>query len=75
MVTSLFDVRGSCPLVSHYLKMKNLDVDAGQKVNVRRSEMKNLPPLDAPTYKDVIKDTYKTIKNIEKGIHKYLNYY
>lgn len=70
MVTSQFDVRGSCPLVTHYLRSKNLEVDAGQRVNVTRSELKNLPPLDAPTYRDVIRDTFKTIKSIEKGIHK-----
>ena len=72
MVTSQFDVRGSCPLVTHYLRSKNLEVDAGQRVNVTRSELRNLPPLDAPTYRDVIKDTFKTIKTIEKGIHKYV---
>ena len=70
MVKSLFDVRGTCPLVAHYIRTKNLESDAGQKVNVTRSEMKNLPPLDAPTYRDVIKNTFRTIKTIEKGIHK-----
>lgn len=70
MVRSLFDVKGSCPLVTHYMRSQRLEVDAGQRVNVTRSEMKNLPPLDAPTYRDVIKNTFKTIKNIEKGIHK-----
>lgn len=70
MVKSLFDVKGSCPLVAHYMKVKRMEKDAGQKVNVTRSELKNLPPLDAPTYRDVIKNTFKTIKNIEKGIHK-----
>ncbi|XP_067933281.1 protein FAM227A-like [Watersipora subatra] len=72
MVKSLFDVRGVCPLVSHYMKSQNMETDAGKKINVTRSELKNLPPLDAPTYRDVIKDTFKTIKNIEKGIHKHI---
>lgn len=70
MVRSLFDIKGSCPLVSHYLKSYDLAADAGERIHVNRTEMKNLPPLDAPTYRDVIRDTFKTIKTIEKGIHK-----
>jgi len=53
------------------MKVKGLERDAGQRINVSRSEMRNLPPLDAPTYRDVIRDSFKTIKNIEKGIHRY----
>ncbi|XP_005098145.2 protein FAM227A [Aplysia californica] len=66
-VRSAFNVEGKSPLVAHFLSMKGLRRDAGQLVWMQRVEVENLPSLDAPTYKDLITDSSKTIKKIEKN--------
>lgn len=62
-----FNVEGKSPLVAHFLYMKGLRKDAGQLVWIQRVEVENLPSLDAPTYKDLIGESSKTIRKIEKN--------
>lgn len=52
--------------MAHFLRVKNLAREAGQTFRVQRTEQENLPPLDAPTYRDVIKESFKTVRDSEK---------
>ncbi|XP_076458309.1 protein FAM227A-like [Babylonia areolata] len=61
-----FNINGRSPLVAHFLRMRNLTSDMNLVVRIQRTEIDNLPPLDAPTYQDVIKQSSKTVKTIEK---------
>ena len=50
----VFDVYGSSPLVKHFLNSHHLAKDAGTSVLVQRTEITELPPLCAETYRDVV---------------------
>ncbi|KAL3877275.1 hypothetical protein ACJMK2_035007 [Sinanodonta woodiana] len=63
---SVFNIEGHSPLVAHFMRMKNLTRDAGQVIYVQRTEQENLPPLDAPTYHDIIQESFKKVKKAEK---------
>ncbi|XP_060582981.1 LOW QUALITY PROTEIN: protein FAM227A-like [Ruditapes philippinarum] len=63
---SLYNLYGQSPLVAHFLRVKNLTRDAGQVFLVQRTEEQNLPPLGAPTYKDVIRESFKKVRDQEK---------
>lgn len=65
-VRSVFNINGQSPLVAHYMKMKGLQYDAGEDIRIQRTEIQNLPPLDAPTYRDVIRESFKKAREIEK---------
>ncbi|XP_076075511.1 protein FAM227A-like isoform X3 [Mytilus galloprovincialis] len=61
-----FNINGQSPLLSHYMYMKHLQYDSGQNVRVTRTEMENLPPLDTPTYREVIKESFKNVRNMQR---------
>ncbi|XP_021344572.1 protein FAM227B-like [Mizuhopecten yessoensis] len=63
---SLFNIHGQSPLLAHFLRMRNISQEGGMVVRVRRTELENLPALDAPTYKELIKDSFKRVREIEK---------
>ncbi|CAL1537405.1 unnamed protein product [Lymnaea stagnalis] len=65
-VKVVFNTEGKSPLVSHFLQMAGLQRDAGQIIRLQRVEVENLPPLDAPTYKDVISESSRSIKRINR---------
>ena len=43
-VRNLFNIHGQTPLVAHFLRMQNLQPEAGVNVLVQRTELKDLPP-------------------------------
>ena len=63
----LFNINGNSPLIDYYLYNHN-----ARKINpetlVQHANITSLPPLNATTYKDVIKDSLKNIKKIEKEL-------
>ena len=61
-----FNIYGQSPLVAHFLRMGRLETDAGINFRVQRTQMENLPPLDTPTYRDLMRDSYKHVQQIEK---------
>ena len=61
-----FNINGQSPLVTHFLRMRRLETDAGVNFRVQRTQMENLPPLNTPTYREVIRDSYKHVQQIEK---------
>ena len=61
-----FNIYGQSPLVAHFLRMRRLETDAGINFRVQRTQMENLPPLDTPTYRDLMRDSYKHVQQIEK---------
>ncbi|XP_046569644.1 protein FAM227B-like [Haliotis rubra] len=65
-VRSAFNISGHSPLVAHFMRMKKLTTEAGVNFRVQRTEIENLPALDTPTYRDVIRTSLKTIKDIEQ---------
>ncbi|XP_061167796.1 protein FAM227A-like [Saccostrea echinata] len=71
-VKSVFNINGQSPLVVHFLRMKGLQYDAGTDVLVQRTEIQNLPPLDAPTYRDVIRESFKKARDIEKQYDEFI---
>ncbi|XP_074606012.1 protein FAM227A-like [Acropora palmata] len=56
---SVFDVYGHSPLVEQFLRMRKLSKDCGTAVLIQRTEIKSLPPLSAPTYREVIRNSLK----------------
>ncbi|XP_033747543.1 protein FAM227B-like [Pecten maximus] len=63
---SVFNIHGQSPLMAHFLRMKRISQEGGMVVRVCRTELENLPSLDAPTYKELIKDSFKRVREIEK---------
>jgi len=55
----VFDVYGHSPLVEQFLRMQKLSKDSGTSVLIQRTEIKSLPPLSAPTYREVIRKSLK----------------
>lgn len=55
----VFDVYGHSPLVEQFLRMQKLAKDSGTSVLIQRTEIKSLPPLSAPTYREVIRKSLK----------------
>lgn len=55
----VFDVYGHSPLVEQFLRMQKLAKDSGTSVLIQRTEIKSLPPLSAPTYREVIRNSLK----------------
>ena len=58
---------GQSPLVAHFLRVSNLEYSCGVNMRVQRTEMENLPPLNAPTYRDIMRESFKKLQDIEKG--------
>ncbi|XP_060082363.1 protein FAM227B-like [Ylistrum balloti] len=63
---SAFNIHGQSPLMAHFLRMKKISQEGGMVVRVCRTELQNLPALDAPTYKELIKDSFQRVREIEK---------
>ncbi|XP_038065606.1 protein FAM227B-like isoform X2 [Patiria miniata] len=61
----IFNSNGQSPLVLHFLRQKGLDQKAGIDNLLRRTEIKKLPPMDAPTYKQLIQDTFHSIRHAD----------
>ncbi|XP_052818243.1 protein FAM227A-like [Mya arenaria] len=66
-VKSVYNLYGQSPLVAHFLRVKNLTRESGQTFHVQRTEQENLPPLDAPTYKEMVRESFKKVREKEKG--------
>ena len=61
----VFNLFGQSPLVSHFMRVNNLQKESGMTVHVQRTEMENLPPLDAQTYQQFMGSTYKAIDQFD----------
>ena len=59
--------------MAHFLRMRRLETDAGVNFRVQRTQMENLPPLDTPTYRDIMRDSYKHVQQIEKEYDRLAN--
>lgn len=55
----VFDVYGHSPLVKQFLRMQKLSKNSETSVLIQRTEIKSLPPLSAPTYRQVIRKSLK----------------
>lgn len=66
----MFDVYGHSPLVEQFLKMQKLSKDSGTSVLIQRTEIKSLPPLSAPTYREVIRKSLKTSQTLTSEFKK-----
>ena len=69
----VFDLHGQSPLVKHFLQNKRLAKDSGTSILVQRTEIEKLPPINAPTYRDIIKDSLKSSHELEKQIQSLLD--
>lgn len=67
---SVFDVYGHSPLVEQFLRMRKLSKDCGTSVLIQRTEIKSLPPLSAPTYREVIRNSLKISKALTSDFKK-----
>lgn len=67
----LFDLYGHSPLVDCFMYNQNLLKINTAETLVQHPLVVQLPPLNAPTYKDVIVDSLKTSKQIEKDYKKW----
>lgn len=66
----VFDVYGHSPLVEQFLRMQKLSKDSGTSVLIQRTEIKSLPPLSAPTYRQVIRKSLKISKALTSDFKK-----
>ncbi|XP_078691384.1 protein FAM227A-like isoform X2 [Branchiostoma floridae x Branchiostoma belcheri] len=64
---AVFNIHGNSPLVARFLQQQNLEQRAGTNVLVRRTQVTRLPPMEAQTYSDVVKDGYKSVRQLEQG--------
>ncbi|EDV28242.1 uncharacterized protein TRIADDRAFT_53657 [Trichoplax adhaerens] len=68
---SIFNIHGHSPLVEQYMRMKQLRKSNHPVVYIHRTDINKLPPVDALTYQDVIKDSRNTAHAIEKHFEKF----
>lgn len=61
-----FNIYGQSPLVAHFLRMRRLETEAGVNFRVQRTQMESLPPLDTPTYRELIRDSFKHVHEVER---------
>lgn len=66
----VFDVYGHSPLVEQFLRMQKLSKDSGTSVLIQRTEIKSLPPLSAPTYREMIRKSLKTSQALTSDFKK-----
>lgn len=71
-VKKVFNVYGQSPLVAHFMRMNNLQKEAGTSMRVQRTEMNNLPPLDSLTYRDFIGTSFKSIRQFDVAYQGYV---
>ncbi|RNA40959.1 hypothetical protein BpHYR1_044482 [Brachionus plicatilis] len=64
----LFDLYGKSPLVELYLYNFNAQKINNAETLIRHSRIIELPPLNAPTYRDLIDESVKNIRKIEKEL-------
>ncbi|XP_071954578.1 uncharacterized protein [Antedon mediterranea] len=64
---SAFNVCGQSPLMQHFMRQKKLDKRAGMDIYLQRTEIKSLPPLNAPTYRELINETYHSIRELDQN--------
>ena len=65
-VRGVFNIYGQSPLVAHFMRMQKLEPEAGMKVRLQRTEIQDLPALDAPTYRDLIHTSFKHVQKFHK---------
>ncbi|XP_071796658.1 uncharacterized protein [Asterias amurensis] len=63
----MFNSSGQSPLVLHFLRQKGLDQTTGIDNLLRRTEIKKLPPMDAPTYSQLIQDTFHSVRQMDEN--------
>lgn len=61
---------GHSPLVDYYLYNNNARKINNSETLIQHANVTSLPPLNAPTYDDLINDSLKSIKKIEKEFKK-----
>lgn len=64
----MFDIYGKSPLVELYLHNFNAQKKNNTETLIRHPRIVELPPLNSPTYKDLIDQSVKNIKKIEKEL-------
>ncbi|CAH1273085.1 FAM227A [Branchiostoma lanceolatum] len=64
---AVFNIHGNSPLVARFLQQQNLEPRAGTNVLVRRTQVTRLPPMETQRYSDVVKDGYKSVKQLEQS--------
>ncbi|XP_072044045.1 protein FAM227A-like isoform X2 [Amphiura filiformis] len=62
-----FNAYGRSPLVQHFLTQKGLEKTAGMDVFYQRTEIDKLPPLDAKTYREIIQETFSSVRHLDEN--------
>ncbi|XP_065827056.1 protein FAM227A-like [Oscarella lobularis] len=63
----LFNLNGHSPLVSYYGKVIRMAPDTEVVQLVQRTQITKLPPLNAPTYKDVLHESFQNVRDTKAG--------
>ncbi|XP_069763854.1 protein FAM227A-like, partial [Narcine bancroftii] len=63
---NLFNLFGLSPLVLNFLQNLKLDTWTGENIFVTRTEIRHLPPDDAPTYHEVIEAGYRNLLKLKE---------
>ncbi|XP_071496344.1 protein FAM227A-like [Diadema antillarum] len=64
-VKHVFDVEGRSPLVAHFMRQQGLEKTAGTSILLQRTEIDKLPSSTAPTYHDIIQDTFQNVRQMK----------
>ncbi|XP_054762575.2 protein FAM227B-like isoform X3 [Lytechinus pictus] len=64
-VKHVFNVEGRSPLVAHFMKQEGLERTAGMDILLQRTEIDKLPSSSAPTYHDIIQETFQHVRHMK----------
>lgn len=64
-IKHVFNVEGRSPLVAHFMKQQGLERTAGMDVLLQRTEIDKLPSSTAPTYHDIIQETFQKVRHMK----------
>ncbi|XP_030839806.1 protein FAM227A isoform X2 [Strongylocentrotus purpuratus] len=64
-IKHVFNVEGRSPLVAHFMKQQGLERTAGMDVLLQRTEIDKLPSSTAPTYQDIIQETFQKVRHMK----------
>jgi len=70
-VLTKFDLSGHSPLVEYCLREKNLAKDVGMSKLLSRKEISSYPSLEGQTYRQLISQSRKRVREITRSVNKY----
>ena len=74
MESNLFDLNGHSPLVDYFLYKNAFNKSSIYENVLTMSSVSSLPPLNTPTYHDVIVDSLKLTRKLKDDYNAFVNF-